>query len=53
MTPDSELADAGQAPGLPGGTAPTMSAAASAIDKYVLETVDGIHWYGTFWQVLS
>jgi hypothetical protein len=37
----------------PGGAAPTMSAAASAIDKYVLETVDGIHWYGTFWQALS
>lgn len=30
----------------PSGTAPTQSTGASAVDKYVLETEDGIHWYG-------
>jgi hypothetical protein len=37
----------------PGGTAPTMSAGAGAMDKYVLETVDGIHWYGVAYQNMS
>lgn len=37
----------------PGGTAPTMTAAAGAIDKYVLETMDGIRWYGNAYQALS
>ncbi|WP_160323701.1 glycosyl hydrolase family 28-related protein [Frankia sp. BMG5.23] len=37
----------------PGGTAPTMSTGAGAIDKYVLETVDGSHWYGTASQNFS
>jgi len=37
----------------PGGTAPTMSVGAGAIDKYILETFDGIHWYGSAFQNLS
>lgn len=37
----------------PAGSAPTQSTGASAIDKYVLETVDGIHWYGTQSQAFS
>lgn len=36
-----------------GGTPPTMSAGASAVDKYELSTVDGIHWYGTAAQALA
>lgn len=36
-----------------GGTAPTMSTGANAVDKYFLETLDGIHWYGTAAQNLS
>jgi hypothetical protein len=30
----------------PGGVAPTQTAAAGAVDKYVLDTADGIKWYG-------
>jgi hypothetical protein len=37
----------------PGGIAPTMSPGAGAVDKYVLETFDGIHWYGVAYQALS
>lgn len=37
----------------PGGTAPTMSTTAGATDKYILETLDGIHWYGTAFQNMS
>lgn len=36
-----------------GGTAPTMTATASAIDMYVLETMDGVRWYGRAVQNLS
>lgn len=35
------------------GVAPTMTATASAIDMYQLETFDGIHWYGRAVQNLS
>ena len=37
----------------PGGTAPTMSTGAGVTDKYILETMDGIHWYGTASQNMS
>lgn len=38
----------------PGGTAPTISAAASAVDRVSLATVDGgTTWYGTFSQDYS
>jgi hypothetical protein len=37
----------------PGGTAPTMSAGASAVDTYTLVTIDGIRWYGTAAQANS
>ena len=30
----------------PGGSAPTMSTGASAVDVYELVTYDGAHWYG-------
>lgn len=36
-----------------GGTPPTMTAAANAIDVYDLETVDGITWYGRATQNVS
>lgn len=36
-----------------GGTAPTMTTAASAVDVYKLETMDGIHWYGEALQNMS
>jgi len=37
----------------PGGTTPTMSTGAGVIDKYILETLDGSHWYGTAFQNFS
>jgi hypothetical protein len=37
----------------PGGVAPTMSAGAGAVDRYVLDTPDGIRWYGTASQALA
>jgi hypothetical protein len=37
----------------PGGTAPTMSAGAGAVDRYELVTADGIHWYGAAYQANS
>jgi hypothetical protein len=30
----------------PGGVTPVMSPAANAVDVYVLETIDGVRWYG-------
>jgi Pectate lyase superfamily protein len=36
-----------------GGTAPTMTAAANAVDVYKLETLDGITWYGQAIQNVS
>jgi hypothetical protein len=36
-----------------GGTAPTMTAAASSVDIYDLETVDGVTWYGRATQNVS
>ena len=36
-----------------GGTAPTMTATASAVDVYKLETPDGITWYGQAIQHVS
>ena len=36
-----------------GGTAPTMSTGASAVDKYTLDTIDGVHWYGTAAQAMA
>lgn len=36
-----------------GGTAPTMSAGANAVDVYDLETIDGITWYGRATQNVS
>ena len=36
-----------------GGTAPTMSTGASAVDVYHLETYDGATWYGTATQNVS
>lgn len=37
----------------PGGTAPTMSTGSGVIDKYIVETTDGIHWYGNAFQNMS
>jgi hypothetical protein len=37
----------------PGGTAPTMTAAANSVDVYTLTTIDGVRWYGTASQALS
>lgn len=36
-----------------GGTPPTMTAAANAVDVYDLETLDGITWYGRATQNVS
>jgi hypothetical protein len=36
-----------------GGTAPTMTAAANAVDVYKLETIDGATWYGQAIQNVS
>lgn len=36
-----------------GGTAPTMTATANAIDVYYLETLDGATWYGRAAQNMS
>jgi hypothetical protein len=36
-----------------GGTAPTMTATANAVDVYKLDTVDGATWYGTAAQNVS
>jgi hypothetical protein len=36
-----------------GGTAPTMTATANAVDVYKLETYDGATWYGTASQNVS
>jgi hypothetical protein len=36
-----------------GGTAPTMTATANAVDVYFLETVDGATWYGRASQNVS
>jgi hypothetical protein len=36
-----------------GGTAPTMTATANAVDVYKLETVDGATWYGQALQNVS
>jgi hypothetical protein len=37
----------------PGGAAPVMSAGAGATDVYVLETNDGVRWYGRAYQNLK